>query len=98
MTPTLPVAPPAAEPEAAALVPLPEAAAEVVPDEEELEPQAASSSAPAATIPIMTGDFRRMDNFLSDEDRTAGRPSVYAGQPTRRLNRITRATDPFKSR
>ena len=60
--------------------------------------QAIKSNPQTATIPIMTGDFRRMDNFLSDEDRTAGRPSVYAGQPTRRLNRITRATDPFKSR
>ena len=63
MTPILPptaLAVPEAEPEAAAPA-VSEAAAEVVPDEFELEPQAASSSAPAATIPTIAGDFRRMN-------------------------------------
>jgi len=66
ITPTFPLtAPPpaAADPEAAELAAaLPDAAAEVVvPDELELDPQAASSSAPAATIPTIAVDFRRMN-------------------------------------
>jgi len=67
ITPILPLTvaapPPAADPEAAELAAaLPDAAAEVVvPDELELDPQAASSSAPAATIPTIAVDFRRMN-------------------------------------
>src|SRR5690242_6383610 len=65
MTPTLPLTapPPApADPDAAELAAaLPEATAEEVPDELELDPQAASSSAPAATIPTIAVDFRRMN-------------------------------------
>jgi len=66
ITPTLPLTappPPAADPDAAELAAEPpEAAAEVVvPDELELDPQAASSSAPAATIPTIAVDFKRMN-------------------------------------
>jgi len=66
ITPTLALTappPPAADPDAAELAAEPpEAAAEVVvPDELELDPQAASSSAPAATIPTIAVDFKRMN-------------------------------------